>query len=105
MAFYSTQRRVKEIGIRKINGATLTDLLLLLNKDVIMWLLISFLIACSISFFFVRNWLDGFVVKTPLSWWVFLLAGLWAFAVALLTVSYQTWRAATANPVDSLKTE
>ena len=105
MAFYSTQRRVKEIGIRKINGATLTDLLLLLNKDVIMWLLISFLIACPISFFFVRNWLDGFVVKTPLSWWVFLLAGLWAFAVALLTVSYQTWRAATANPVDSLKTE
>lgn len=105
MAFYATQRRVKEIGIRKINGATLTDLLLLLNKDVITWLLISFPIACLISYFFVCNWLDNFVVKTPLSWWVFLLAGVSACAAALLTVSYQTWKTATANPVDSLKTE
>lgn len=105
IAFYSTQRRVKEIGIRKINGAKVGDLLLLLNKDVVVWMLISFLIACPIAYIFLDNWLDSFVVKTPLSWWVFLMAGLLSALVALATVSYQTWRTATANPIDSLKTE
>lgn len=105
IAFYSTQRRVKEIGIRKINGAKVTDLLLLLNKDVVVWVVISFLIACPIAYIFLYNWLEGFVVKTPLSLWVFLLAGALSALVALVTVSYQTWRTATTNPIESLKTE
>ena len=105
IAFYSTQRRVKEIGIRKINGAKVTDLLLLLNKDVVVWVAISFLIACPIAYIFLYNWLEGFVVKTPLSLWVFLLAGALSALVALVTVSYQTWRTATTNPIESLKTE
>lgn len=105
IAFYSTQRRVKEIGIRKINGAKVADLLLLLNKDVVVWVLISFLIACPIAYIFLYNWLDGFVVKTSLSPWVFLMAGVISALVALITVSYQTWRTATANPIESLKTE
>ncbi len=105
MAFYSTQRRIKEIGIRKINGATLLDLLLLLNKDIVIWVIISFVIACPISYLFLNNWLDGFVIKVNLSIWVFLLAGIVSCLVALLTVSYQTWKAARANPVDSVKNE
>lgn len=105
MAFYSTQRRIKEIGIRKINGATLSDLLLLLNKDIVIWVIISFFIACPISYLFLDNWLEGFVIKVNLSAWVFLLAGLISCLVALLTVSYQTWKAATANPVESIKSE
>ncbi|WP_025725675.1 ABC transporter permease [Bacteroides sp. 14(A)] len=105
IAFYSTQRRIKEIGIRKINGAKVTDLLLLLNKDVVVWVVISFLIACPIAYVFLYNWLDDFVVKTSLSWWVFLIAGVLSALVALITVSYQTWRTATANPIESLKTE
>lgn len=105
MAFYSTQRRIKEIGIRKINGATLLDLLLLLNKDIVIWVIISFVIACPISYLFLSNWLDGFVIKVNLSIWVFLLAGIVSCLVALLTVSYQTWKAARANPVDSVKNE
>lgn len=105
MAFYSTQRRIKEIGIRKINGATLLDLLLLLNKDILIWVIISFVIACPISYLFLSNWLDGFVIKVNLSIWVFLLAGIVSCLVALLTVSYQTWKAARANPVDSVKNE
>ncbi len=105
MAFYSTQRRIKEIGIRKINGATLPDLLLLLNKDIVIWVIISFVIACPISYLFLSNWLDGFVIKVNLSIWVFLLAGIVSCLVALLTVSYQTWKAARANPVDSVKNE
>ena len=105
IAFYSTQRRIKEIGIRKINGAKVTDLLLLLNKDVVVWGVISFLIACPIAYVFLYNWLDDFVVKTSLSWWVFLIAGVLSALVALITVSYQTWRTATTNPIESLKTE
>lgn len=105
IAFYSTQRRIKEIGIRKINGAKVTDLLLLLNKDVVAWVVISFLIACPIAYVFLYNWLDDFVVKTSLSWWVFLIAGVLSALVALITVSYQTWRTATTNPIESLKTE
>lgn len=105
IAFYSTQRRIKEIGIRKINGAKVTDLLLLLNKDVVVRVVISFLIACPIAYVFLYNWLDDFVVKTSLSWWVFLIAGVLSALVALITVSYQTWRTATTNPIESLKTE
>ena len=105
IAFYSTQRRIKEIGIRKINGAKVTDFLLLLNKDVVVWVVISFLIACPIAYVFLYNWLDDFVVKTSLSWWVFLIAGVLSALVALITVSYQTWRTATTNPIESLKTE
>ena len=83
----------------------MTDLLLLLNKDVVVWVAISFLIACPIAYIFLYNWLEVFVVKTPLRLWVFLLAGALSALVALVTVSYQTWRTATTNPIESLKTE
>jgi len=105
MAFYSTQRRIKEIGIRKINGATITDLLVLLNKDILIWLSIAFVIAGIISYMFLKDWLGNFIIRTPLSWWIFLLAGLISAIVALLTVSYLTWKAASANPVNSIKSE
>lgn len=105
MAYYSTQRRVKEIAIRKINGANPKDLQILLNKDFMTWVGISFVIACPISFLFVHNWLDDFMQKTTISWWIFLLAGISASVVALITVSFQIWKAARANPVDSLKGE
>ncbi|MDR3260957.1 MAG: ABC transporter permease [Tannerella sp.] len=105
MAFYATQRRIKEIGLRKVNGATLKDLLLLLNRDFIVWVLISFFIATPVAWFSLRSWLDGFTVKTPLSIWLFLLVGIIALAVALLTTSFQTWKVATMNPVKTLKSE
>jgi putative ABC transport system permease protein len=103
MAFYVTQRRIKEIGLRKVNGATLKDLLLLLNKDFVVWVLISFLIAMPVAYFGLQSWLDGFTVKTSLSIWIFLLVGIIAMAVALLTTSFQTWKVATMNPVKTLK--
>jgi putative ABC transport system permease protein len=105
MAFYATQRRIKEIGLRKVNGATLKDLLLLLNKDFVIWVLISFLIASPVAYFCLQSWLDGFTVKTSLSIWLFLLVGIIALAVALLTTSFQTWKVATMNPVKTLKAE
>jgi putative ABC transport system permease protein len=105
MAFYVTQRRIKEIGLRKVNGATLKDLLLLLNKDFVLWVSISFGIAVPVAYFGLRSWLDGFTVKTPLSPVIFLLAGIIALAITLLTTSLQTWKVATMNPVETLKSE
>jgi len=105
MAFYVTQRRIKEIGLRKINGATLKDLLLLLNKDFMLWVVISFCIAAPVAYFSLHSWLKGFTVKTPLNLWIFLLAGIIALAVTLLTTSFQTWKVAMTNPVETLKSE
>jgi putative ABC transport system permease protein len=105
MSFYSIQRRIKEIGIRKVNGATMANLLALLNKDITVWIGISFLIACPISYFFVDNWLDNFVVRISLSIWIFLGAGALSFIIAMLTVCYQTWKAANMNPVNAIQNE
>ncbi|SHF14183.1 putative ABC transport system permease protein [Dysgonomonas macrotermitis] len=105
MIFYSTQRRIKEIGIRKINGATIPNLLLLLNKDIVVWVILSFVIACPLSYLFIDNWLKNFVIKTPLSIWIFAIAGFMSIAIALLTVCYQTWKSANMNPVDAIKIE
>jgi putative ABC transport system permease protein len=88
-----------------VNGATLQDLLLLLNKDFVVWVLISFLIASPVAYFGLQSWLNGFTVKTSLSIWIFLLVGIIAMAVALLTTSFQTWKVATMNPVKTLKSE
>lgn len=105
MAFYSTQRRIKEIGVRKVNGATVGQILLILNRDFLQWVLISFIVACPIAYLFISRWLENFRIRTDISWWVFVLVGLIVALVALITVSYQTWKAATVNPVKALKTE
>ena len=105
MAYYATQRRVREIAIRKVYGATVKDIFILLNKGFVLWLCIAFAIACPVAYYSLRQWLDGFVVKTTLSIHVFLLVGVISLAVALLTTGYQTWKVATANPVDAIKTE
>lgn len=105
MAFYSTQRRIKEIGVRKVNGASVGEILVRLNRDFLKWVGISFLIACPISYLLVYNWLEEFQARTVISWWVFALVGVLVFVVAILTVSYQTWKAANINPVKALKNE
>lgn len=105
MAYYATQRRVREIALRKVHGATVKDIFVLLNKDFLLWIVIAFAIACPVAYYGLHEWLSGFVIKTSLSAWVFLLVGFIALAVTLLTTGYQTWKVATANPVKSLKTE
>ena len=105
MAYYTTQRRLKEIGVRKVNGASVPELLLILNRDFFVWVGISFIIACPLAFLFVSRWLEGFTDHTSMSWWVFVLVGLITFLVTLLTVSHQTWKAANVNPVKVLKSE
>lgn len=100
-----TSLRTKEIGIRKVNGARSFQIMKLLNVNFIKWLTVAFIIACPVSWFAVGLWLQYFAYKTELSWWIFALAGLIAVGIALITVSFQSWRAATRNPVESLRYE
>lgn len=104
IAFLSIQR-TKEIGIRKINGAEITEVMYMLSIDFIKLVAISFVIACPVSWFTMHKWLQNFAYKTELSWWIFGLSGIIALGIAILTVSLQTWRAATRNPVDALRHE
>ncbi len=105
LAAFTAENRTKEIGIRKINGAKISEVMLLLNKDFVKWVVIAFLISIPISYYAMHKWLENFAYKTELSWWIFALSGIIAMAIALFTVSIQSWRAATRNPVESLKYE
>ncbi len=105
LVIFISQDRIKEIGIRKVSGATIFEIIQLLNKSVIIWLSIAFVIATPIAYYAMNKWLENFAYKTTLSWWIFAVAGLSALAVALLTVSWQSWRAASRNPVEALRYE
>jgi putative ABC transport system permease protein len=102
---YSVYQRTKEIGIRKVNGAGIVEVMAMLNKDFVKWIVIGFLIAVPIAYYAVYKWLESFTYKTALSWWIFVLAGLIVMGIALLTVSWQSWRAATRNPIEALRYE
>jgi len=105
LAIFSSERRIKEIGIRRVNGAKITVILSMLNKDLIKWVIIAFLIAIPLGYYAMHKWLQSFAYKTELSWWIFALSGLAALGIALLTVSWQSWKAATRNPVEALRYE
>jgi putative ABC transport system permease protein len=105
MSIFASQRRTKEIGVRKVNGARLTEILAMLNIDFIKWVAVAFMIASPISWFVMDKWLNGFAYKTQISWWIFALAGIIALAIALVTVSLQSLRAANRNPVEALRYE
>ncbi|MCG6189912.1 ABC transporter permease [Maribellus maritimus] len=105
LSIFLCQQKIKEIGIRKVNGAKISEIMLMLNKSFIKWVAISLLIAFPSAYFTMHKWLDNFAYKTLLSWWIFALAGLLALGIALLTVSWQSWRAATKNPVEALRYE
>ena len=105
ISLFIIEHRTKEIGIRKVNGARVFEVLAMLNKDFIKWVIIAFIIACPIAWYVMNIWLQNFAYKTELSWWVFATAGAIAVLVALLTVSWQSWKAATRNPVEALRYE
>jgi putative ABC transport system permease protein len=105
LSIFSSERRAKEIGIRKVHGATVRELMILLNKDFMKWVAIAFVIACPLGWYAMDKWLQDFAYKTELSWWIFTASGLSALLIASLTVSWQTWRASTRNPVEVLRYE
>jgi putative ABC transport system permease protein len=104
-SLFLSESKTKEIGIRKVNGATISEVLLMLNHDFVKWVAIAFVIATPLAWFTMHKWLENFAYKTELSWWIFALSGLLALGIALLTVSWQSWRAATRNPVEALRYE
>lgn len=105
LALNSTQQRVKEISIRKINGAKISEILIMLNKNIIKWIVIAFVIACPIAWYAMHEWLNNFAYKTELSLWTFAIAGILSLVIALLTVSFLSWKAASRNPVEGLRYE
>ncbi len=105
LAALSTMNRTKEIGIRKVLGASVVGITRLLAKDFLKLVLIAILLASPIAYYFMQRWLSDFAYRIDLQWWMFVAAGVVAVAIALLTVSFQSVRAALANPVKSLRSE
>ncbi len=105
LSLFSIRRKVKEIGIRKVNGANVFEVLVMINNKLVSWILVGFLVACPVAGYIMHRWLENFAYKTTLSWWIFALAGTLALGIALLTVSWQSWKAATRNPVEALRYE
>jgi putative ABC transport system permease protein len=105
LATYDTERRTKEIGIRKVLGANTKGLIALLAKDFLRLVTIAIGLALPLAYLLMSRWLQDFAYRIPIEWWVFVLAGVLALFIAMLTVSFQAIKAAIANPVNSLRTE
>lgn len=105
LAEFTTKERTKEIGVRKVNGARIKEILLLLNIKFIRWIVIAFIIASPVAWYATNLWLENFAYRTKIGWLNFVLAGIIALGIALITVSWQSWKAATRNPVEALRYE
>ena len=105
LASFTAEQRTKEIGVRKVLGASAPGIVLLLSKEFAKWVLIANVLAWPVAYFLMRNWLKGFAYRSTIAWWLFVLAGGGALAIALLTVSLQAFRAAQNDPAKSLKYE
>lgn len=105
LSHFSTQQRIKEIGIRKVVGASLMNILIMITKDFTKWILVANIIAWPTAYYFMNKWLQDYAYHINISWWMFILAGGIVLVVSVLTVSWQSAKAALANPVESLKYE
>lgn len=105
LASYSAERRIKEIGVRKVMGASVAGIVALLSRDFLKLVILSILIASPIAYWAVSTWLDDFAYRINIEWWIFVLAGLLSVVVALLTISFQSIKAALTNPIKSLRSE
>jgi putative ABC transport system permease protein len=105
MAWYSTILRTKEIGIRKVNGASVFGIIKMLNIDFLKWICLAAIAAFPISYYILYKWLDGFEYKTTLSWWIFIISGAFALLLGLLTISWHTYKLANMNPTKALRYE
>jgi putative ABC transport system permease protein len=105
IAKFSANNKIKEIGIRKVNGSSIFGILILLNKEFAGCVILAFGISSPIAYYIMNKWLQSFAYKMEISWWIFVMAGTGAFMIAIVTVSWQSWKAATKNPVEALRYE
>jgi putative ABC transport system permease protein len=105
LAIYTTNQRTREIGVRKVLGATVTQIVKLLSTEMVLLVVLAFVIVTPIAWWAMHAWMQSFADRTPLSWWIFLLSGAGMLLVALLTSAFQTVKASVANPAESLRTE
>jgi putative ABC transport system permease protein len=105
LAAYAAEQRTKEIGIRKVLGATVSNIVGMLSKDFLKLVLLASLIAFPVSWWIMNKWLQDFAYRIHIDWWVFVLATAMAFSIAIITVSFQAIKAALTNPVKNLRTE
>jgi putative ABC transport system permease protein len=105
LSAYAITRRTKEVGIRKTNGARIAQVLVLLNKDFVKWVVIAIVIASPVAWIVMNKWLQNYAYRTEISWWIFAVSGAISISIALITVSWQSWRAAARNPVEALRYE
>jgi putative ABC transport system permease protein len=103
--FQISLNRTKEIGIRKVNGATISDILAELNKEFLIWVFVSLVIAIPLAYYIIDKWLEGFAYRTQIGWWTYFVSGLIMLITVVLTVTLQSWKAATRNPVEALRYE
>ena len=105
LAAFSAEKRTKEIGVRKVLGASVINIIVMLSKEFTRLVAVAFIVAVPLSYFLMDRWLQDFAYRINIGWEIFAIAGVLALLIALLTVSYQAIRAALANPVDALKYE
>lgn len=105
VTFLLMNSKVKEIGIRKVNGATVFEIVKMLNYNFIKWVIIAFVVAVPIAWYVMNTWLQNFAYKAELNWWVFAFAGMMAFLIGIITISWQTFLAARRNPIEALRYE
>jgi putative ABC transport system permease protein len=105
LSLFATAQRTKEIGVRKVLGASIPNIVMLLSKDFVRLIIYAFLIASPLAWLVMHNWLQNFAYRINISWWIFLAAGMLAIVIALVTISFQSIKAALANPANSLRTE
>jgi ABC-type antimicrobial peptide transport system permease subunit len=105
LAIYTAERRIKEIGVRKVLGASVSGITALLSKDFLQLVAIACLVAFPVAWWIMHDWLLNYEYRIEISWWIFFAAGFIAMVIALITVSFQAIKAAIANPVKSLRTE
>jgi putative ABC transport system permease protein len=105
LALFASEQRKKEIGLRKVNGSGIAQMIWLLSSNFTRLILISFVIACPVSYYLMRKWLETFAYRTSVSWWIFALTLLISCSIALATTGYQAYKAAAANPVNTMRSE
>jgi putative ABC transport system permease protein len=105
LSAFAISQRIKEIGIRKVLGANVSTIVTLLSKDFLILVAISFVIAAPVAWYFMHKWLQDFAYRIGMPWWIFIVAGIVAALIALITISFQAIKAANSNPVKSLRTE